>query len=52
MFEFIYLYSSCPGLTRASTRSPKHRVHDVDTRVKPGHDGRVGGAVNALGHAK
>jgi hypothetical protein len=41
--------SSCPGLTRASTRSRKHRIHDVDARVKPGPDGGVGGDVEALG---
>ncbi|MDO9062752.1 MAG: transglycosylase domain-containing protein, partial [Bradyrhizobium sp.] len=32
-------YSSCPGLTRASTTLVAPKKEDVDGRVRPGHDG-------------
>ncbi|WP_315780019.1 penicillin-binding protein 1C [Bradyrhizobium sp. SZCCHNPS1003] len=38
---------SCPGLTRASTLSPR-TPNDVDGRDKPGHDGRRGRGVKRL----
>src|SRR5262245_29029651 len=35
------LFSSCPGLTRASTSLAPHGWKVVDGRVKPGHDERI-----------
>src|SRR5882724_9736611 len=34
----IHLFSSCPGLSRASTSSLHLDKEDVDGRDKPGHD--------------